>query len=1410
MGRLSGVGREFGEASTDWVTLDNLLEFRGSIWEAVTDWFFGFSETGYGWEPGDPARFTKWVYAVDSDIVSQLNDAVGDFGQVGEITADSAFGNGLNFPGGDDNFWSTPDAASLDVTSGDMYFALDIEANDYTAGGNQTLISKFEITGNQRSWGFDINPSGQMRWYWSTDGSATVTKTCAYVLPWANSQAGAVRVTHDADNGSGVTEIKFYTATSIAIGDWVLRDTQTQAGIATIFNSTAPLRIGARDAGNNPFSGRIYNVVWANNLTGATPILNIVGDTDLDDGDLSFVDNGGRTWTAAGTATVGNWKGTSNNRDLYTIPETGTWGIAHVKTEIVGGPQWNPTTGVLFQHGVGIRAQEDTRRRTAIAWHDIFVTNPHVINLGVWSGNPDGSGFLNRQVNLFGGFDLGQDYTVTAAERTSGVVTATITPTPITGDRLDIEYPGTVNDVISVRVTVLDDNTIQYLHAGTDGVIGDATSCTRKFPYYMELRMAGSIAQVRCWDRSQDVPDWYSVTNALTTDLDQPHTAYSVVSASRTGGIVTMNIATPHKAVKGSRLSVAGMTDSSYDVSTLGILPIDTILSDTSFTFAQAGPDDASGGTGTVTIYGGGTGGADFINNPTPKGSGRIAIVGAHIGSSDLSKCVYGPIVGNNQFSSSFGMARASFGFTATASGGVPAVAGAASGPFGFTATAVGQPRTFGAGAASMAFTATAVAQPRTFGQAAATVGFTASANGLITSAQAVDYTPNAVFSRTNTGLALPVSFGAWFKFDEIPASYRIILYHGNASYGNYLALFQSSTGVVNAADGTGVRASTSVLSTGTWYYIAATVNTGTGNFDIYWRAEGESTLQTNSGTWSGTFANNLMGVGGTQASGETLTHDGAIAYARMWDSVLSQAELLAESAATTAVVTAWADWPMQDTTGNDVTANNRDLTLQNGTGSVTTAAGPDIAFAPGQSGTATGAFEFTATASGVPRTLGQAAATVELTGTAIGQPRTPGVAAAALAFAATASGQPRTPGNATASLGFTAAASGMRTTSGQAAATFGFTGTALGQPLTFGAATASIGLAATALGQPRTPGAAATAFGFTATALGSPRALGVAAGALTFTATAVGVRRRPGDAAAVLGFTGTAAGVPRTSGVATAPVAFTATALGRPRVLGVSTGTLGFAASAGGVPSVQGTAAAALGFAASSSGEVGEPPVTGQATGQFGFTATSAGVARHPGVAAGLLGFAAAAAGVSGPVGAAAGALGFTAVALGLPRPLGLATGPLEFTSTAVGQARTHGVGSGLLEFTATATGVAVPPAVPGQATALFGFAATATGQPAAPGVAAGQLGFTATALGRPRVLGAATGLGFDAAAVGKVKVSGSAAALLGFLAVAVQQAPLARTPRFVSRARPTADVSSTTSDSVILESTAEEVVFA
>jgi hypothetical protein len=286
--------------------------------------------------------------------------------------------------------------------------------------------------------------------------------------------------------------------------------------------------------------------------------------------------------------------------------------------------------------------------------------------------------------------------------------------------------------------------------------------------------------------------------------------------------------------------------------------------------------------------------------------------------------------------------------------------------------------------------------------------------------------------------------------------------------------------------------------------------------------------------------------------------------------------------------------------------------------------------------------------------------------------PGVSGQASGAFGFTATASGIPRTKGSVTVNYGFTATASAIRRTAGSTSASFGFV--------------------AQAIGKPRKLGSVSVNYGFTATASGiasTPPVQGQASASFGFTATANGIARTRGTSVNNFGFTATASGVPRTKGIAFTDFNFVTSANGKARTLGQVSVSFGFVATASGKVKRWGSASGSFGFTAEAQGFPGTPPVTGEASVSFGFVATATGTRRRPGTATVSFGFVATASGQPRTLGSATVSFGFVAVATGIPRTKSEAMGDFGFVAFIVGTRRVKGVAHAAFGFGASASGV-------------------------------------------------------------------------------------------------------------------------
>src|SRR5690606_32664187 len=107
----------------------------------------------------------------------------------------------------------------------------------------------------------------------------------------------------DVNNGAGGRTIRFYTAPSIA-GPWTqLGDPVIQGGTTSIHSGTAPLTVGAYNAGaSEPFVGRVWAAEVRDGIDGS--LVAAADFTQLAEGTTAFTDATGRNWTIAGNARI--------------------------------------------------------------------------------------------------------------------------------------------------------------------------------------------------------------------------------------------------------------------------------------------------------------------------------------------------------------------------------------------------------------------------------------------------------------------------------------------------------------------------------------------------------------------------------------------------------------------------------------------------------------------------------------------------------------------------------------------------------------------------------------------------------------------------------------------------------------------------------------------------------------------------------------------------------------------------------------------------------------------------------------------------------------------------------------------------------------------------------------------------
>lgn len=207
----------------------------------------------------------------------------------------------------------TADKAVLDVT-GDIDIRIDVRPDDWRGGHGMALASKYEPSGNSRSWLFWLDRMGYLRFRWTTDGTTATAHDVSSDAVVSALRRQALRVTLDVNNGSGGWTLTFYTADTIA-GSWTQLGSQASSTPTTsIYSGGAALFAGAIQLATatsgtygrgefaigsdvvQPFVGRIYRM----------QVYNGIGGTLVADMDATSQAAGTTSWSD-GLATANTW-----------------------------------------------------------------------------------------------------------------------------------------------------------------------------------------------------------------------------------------------------------------------------------------------------------------------------------------------------------------------------------------------------------------------------------------------------------------------------------------------------------------------------------------------------------------------------------------------------------------------------------------------------------------------------------------------------------------------------------------------------------------------------------------------------------------------------------------------------------------------------------------------------------------------------------------------------------------------------------------------------------------------------------------------------------------------------------------------------------------------------------------------
>jgi hypothetical protein len=207
------------------------------------------------------------------------------------------FEGALLLSGGANSYAETTDKVALDI-AGDIDFRVEFMSTFSLL--QSALWSKWSPT-TQQSYQLILVPAlGLAQLSTSSTGANALTSQLSTA---GMSRLGAFRATLDVDNGAAGRTARFYTASTLA-GPWVemAGSPIITAGVTTIFNSTAVLRLGAHADNSQPFIGRISRAELRNGIDGT-----VVANPDfrnLAKGTTSFADAAGNTWTIGAGAQV--------------------------------------------------------------------------------------------------------------------------------------------------------------------------------------------------------------------------------------------------------------------------------------------------------------------------------------------------------------------------------------------------------------------------------------------------------------------------------------------------------------------------------------------------------------------------------------------------------------------------------------------------------------------------------------------------------------------------------------------------------------------------------------------------------------------------------------------------------------------------------------------------------------------------------------------------------------------------------------------------------------------------------------------------------------------------------------------------------------------------------------------------
>lgn len=250
-------------------------------------------------------------------------------------------GGALQLTGNGGSHAWTPDSVGLDIVD-DITIAIDLTLDTWQ-GSMRGLVAKWVFTGGNRSYLFTLEAGGELRLWWSTDGTSGGQEIAQSSLPVP---VGSGRLAVRATRNAGTGDVTFYTASSFSFSEsqWVqLGDVQSSTP-DLMFSGNALLEIGAwNDGSGERLEGIVHRMNVSASLTVAASTAANPDFNTQTPGTTNFNDGIGNPWTVDGDAEI-----------IEFAPLIGfDWGTADT------GQNWNlgsssPGFGIWVDNGVGV------------------------------------------------------------------------------------------------------------------------------------------------------------------------------------------------------------------------------------------------------------------------------------------------------------------------------------------------------------------------------------------------------------------------------------------------------------------------------------------------------------------------------------------------------------------------------------------------------------------------------------------------------------------------------------------------------------------------------------------------------------------------------------------------------------------------------------------------------------------------------------------------------------------------------------------------------------------------------------------------------------------------------------------------------------------------------------------------